>query len=118
MILPIFPGNPSSAPQAVREALGHVLYCSFLFIRSIRGLVDIPKDKREDILHDLADALHNVPGVMERYHERHDAEYLLEHFFRPFDRKWKDQPGVLRLESMYISALEEVRQRSAVKCGT
>ena len=110
-MFPVFLGTPSSAPQPIREALGHVLYCSFLFIRSIRGLTDIPKDKREDILHDLADALHNVPHVMEHYHEKHGSEYLLELFFRPFDRKWKDQPGVLRLESIYTTALKELEAR-------
>ena len=115
-MFPVFLSTPSPAPQVIREALGHVLYCSFLFIRCIRGLTDIPKDKREDILHDLADALHNVPGVMEHYHEKHDAEYLVAYFFRPFDRKWEDQRGVPRLESIYTTALKELEARERKEC--
>lgn len=107
----MFQGSPSPAPDVEREALAYVLHRAFLFVRLFTVDPTMPEKERALLLSDLADALHNVPIVMERYGKGHDAGYLITLFFRSFDAKWKDVAGVPRLEEIYCSAVEAIARR-------
>ncbi|MES2697306.1 MAG: hypothetical protein V4773_27825 [Verrucomicrobiota bacterium] len=101
------------APHDIREALSNVLSQSFLFLRSAAGTQSLPETDKARLISELADALHVVPHVMEYHVEGHDSEYLISCFFRGFDRNWSRIAGVPRLEALYRSSLEQIRQRDS-----
>lgn len=72
----------------------------------LRNLGHDPKAVADGLIFDLADALHVVPNVIDHYGPGHDAEYLLKCFFRPFDKKWANRSGVLKLEATFQAARE------------
>jgi hypothetical protein len=102
---------PNLAPDDVREALTQVLYQGLVFIRNFSMAGDVPSETKCEMLSDLSDALHNVPFVMGRYEEGHDAEYLIAHFFKSFDSKWGGFEFTPCLESIYRETLNELRKK-------
>lgn len=109
----MFHGRSTPASTVEREALAYVIYRAFLFIRMFADSRELPEGEKARLLSDLAEALHNVPMVMERYAKGHDADYLVSLFFRAFDAKWKHVAQAPKLESTFRSSIEEIRQREA-----
>jgi hypothetical protein len=88
-------------PDAVLRAYADLLNQVFLFLR-VRS-----HDKARDVeeLFDLADALHNIGGILVDYGAWTDDEKYRRLYLRPFDVKWGSKS--IRLEQFLQSRLDE-----------
>jgi hypothetical protein len=92
-------------PDAVLRAYADLLNWVFLYLRGRshgKGL-----DSEE--LFDLADALHNIGGVLADYGAWTDDEKYRQLYLRPFDQKWGAKG--LRLEQFLQSRLDEYSKK-------
>jgi hypothetical protein len=88
-------------PDAVLRAYADLLNQVFLFLRGRSH--DKALDQEE--LFDLADALHNIAGILAGYGVWTDDEKYRRLYLRPFDRKWEKKS--IRLEEFLQSKLNE-----------
>ena len=88
-------------PDALLRAYADLLNQVFLFLRGRSH--DKALDQEE--LFDLADALHNIGGILADYGAWTDDEKYRRLYLRPFDRKWGRKS--LRLEEFLQSRLDE-----------
>jgi hypothetical protein len=88
-------------PDAVLRAYADLLNQVFLFLRGRSH--DTALDQKEIL--DLADALHNIGGILADYGAWTDDEMYRRLYLRPFDRKWGNKS--LRLEEFLQSRLDE-----------
>jgi hypothetical protein len=88
-------------PDAVLRAYADLLNQVFLFLRGRSH--DKGLDQEE--LFDLADALHNIGGILADYGAWTDDEKYRRLYLRPFDRKWGNKS--IRLEEFLQSRLDE-----------
>jgi hypothetical protein len=91
----------SHPPDAVLRAYPDLLNQVFLFLR-VRSH-DKALDQQE--LFDLADALHNIGGLLVDYGSWTDDEKYRRLYLRPFDEKWGNKG--FRLEQFLQSRLDE-----------
>jgi hypothetical protein len=75
--------------------------CSIRFSSSFGAVRTIKLDQEE--LFDLADALHNIGGILADYGAWTADEKYRQLYLRPFDRKWGNES--LRLEAFLQSRL-------------
>jgi hypothetical protein len=85
--------SPSLPPDRILTAYARLIDRAFAYIRSKSFIND---DKVRDQIGDLADALHNVSGILTDYGGWTDDERFRELYLRPFDRKWGKE--VFRME--------------------
>jgi hypothetical protein len=71
-------------PDAVLRAYGDLLNQVFLFLRSRSHNIVLNQEE----LFDLADAMHNISGVLVDYGMWTDDEKYRSLYLRPFDAKW------------------------------
>src|SRR5262245_55540902 len=71
-------------PDAVLRAYADLLNQVFLFLRSRSHSLD------QEELFDLADALHNIGGILADYGAWTDDENYRRLYLRPFDRRWQN----------------------------
>lgn len=71
---------PDAILRAYSDLLSHVL----VFQRSLFILRDLNQDEASD----LADAMHNIGGLLTDYGVIWDDEKYRELYLRPFDRRW------------------------------
>src|SRR5262249_29098269 len=88
-------------PDAALRADAGLLHQVFLFLRGRSH--DKALDQEE--LFDLADALHNIGGIVADYGAWTDDETYRRLYLRPFDQKWGNKS--LRLEEFLQSRLDE-----------
>src|SRR6266700_1088726 len=88
-------------PDAVLRAYGDLINQVFLFLR-VRSH---NKDLNHEELFDLADAMHNIAGIIMDYGAWTDDEKYRELYLRPFDAKWGKNS--IRLEQFLESRLRE-----------
>ena len=88
-------------PDAVLRAYADLLSQVFLFLRGRSH--DKALDQEE--LFDLADALHNIGGILADYGAWTDDEKYPRLYLRPFDQKWGNKS--FRLEEFLQSRLDE-----------
>ena len=88
-------------PDAVLRAYADLLNQVFLFLRGHSH----NKALDQEDLFDLADALHNIGGILANYGAWTDDEKYRELYLRPFDRKWENKS--IRLEECLQSRLDE-----------
>jgi len=86
-------------PDAVLRAYSDLIYQVFLFLRARCNNID------EEELFDLADAMHNVGGIITDYGIWTDDEKYRRLYLRPFDKKWGNSS--IRLEEYLESRLKE-----------
>lgn len=87
-------------PDALLRAYGDLINEVYLFLRS-RSRNDIGDEE----LFDLADAMHNIAGIVMDYGEWTDDENYRELYLRPFDKKWGKSS--IQLERFLESRLQE-----------
>lgn len=92
------------APESVVRAYVSVLREAILNVR-MRIRYDEPIDMQE--LHDLTDALENVPQMLCAYGGWH-VEDNIDVALKRYDRKWYDPDGSLRAISL-VQALERAK---------
>lgn len=88
-------------PDAVLRAYADLLDQVFLFLRGRSRAKALDHDE----LFDLADALHNIGGIVADYGAWADDEKYRQLYLRPFDRKWGNES--MRLEEYLQSRLDE-----------
>jgi hypothetical protein len=88
-------------PDVVLRAYADLLNQVFLFLRCRSH----DKALDQDELFDLADALHNIGGILADYSAWTDDEKYRRLYLRPFDRKWGNKS--IRLEEYLQSRLDE-----------
>jgi len=70
------------APEPFFSAGHYLLYEVALFIRNYADKIS------PDQLHDLGDAIHNLPQALLEYGDRFDERKFRDMYFRPYDDKW------------------------------
>ena len=88
-------------PDAVLRAYGDLINQVFLFLRT-RSRGD---DLAEGELFDLADAMHNIAGIIVDYGAWTDDEKYRRLYLRPFDSKWGARS--IRLEQYLEARLQQ-----------
>ena len=90
-------------PDHILKAYNNLIYQSFLFFRSNAYACD---ERAQERAHDLADAMHNVGGILTDYGGWTDDKQYREIYLRPFDRKWGADG--FRLEDTLDESLDSV----------
>ncbi len=70
-------------PDEILRAYAELVNHTFLFVRAHSGS---PKDA--DVVHALADAMHNVGAIFTDYGDWPDDEKYRTAYLRPFDAQW------------------------------
>lgn len=87
-------------PDAVLRAYADLLGQVFLYLRARSQAKALDRDE----IHDLADALHNIGGLLADYGSWTDDEKYRRYYLRPFDAKWGSRG--LHLEAFLESRLQ------------
>ena len=88
-------------PDAVLRAYGDLINQVFLFLRT-RSRGD---DLADGELFDLAEAMHNIGGIIADYGAWTDDEKYRRLYLRPFDSKWGDRS--IQLEQYLVARLQQ-----------
>lgn len=87
--------NDPTAPEAMMWAMSRLLFFVVTYVRNVA--TDETFSRHE--LHDLMDAIHNIPDWMFRWDERHQPDEL-QWFLRTYENKW---PNGVKLSQMFDS---------------
>jgi hypothetical protein len=91
-------------PDTVLRAYGDLIRQVFLFLRA---RAHDPEFDREELF-DLADAMHNIAGVLIDYGAWTDDAKYRKLYLRPFDAKWEKRS--IELEEFLEARLQEYKK--------
>ncbi len=100
----MFMGRPNHLDSPEFEAY---LYVLERVIVDLRKAVRSGKTVDEDQIHDLLDAVHNIPTMLAEHHGWYTPEHVMPDLER-YDHKWHGKPGVsldLSLVAMHRDGL-------------